>query len=83
MKEVIVQRDFMGMYEAITVEKAIDLIKNRNYSAAVFQSDDRVIAILFWTPFGADEEVMMMELMRYFKYVNSITGIDVPEIKIQ
>ena len=80
MKETIVKRDILGHYSGIDLGTAYDLIKGGAYDYVGFQSDDRVIQVVFPVMgFKADDDKMMDELMKYFKYVESITGIEAPE----
>jgi len=80
MKETIVKRDILGNYSGIDLGTAYALITKQGYDYVGFQSDNRVIQIVFPTMgFKADDDKMKEELMRYFKYVQSITGIEAPE----
>ena len=80
MKEIIVKRDILGNYSGIDLGTAYDLITKQDYDYVGFQSDDRVIQVVFPTMgFKADDDKMKEELMKYFKYVESITGIEAPE----
>lgn len=80
MKEVIVRRDILGNYSGIDLGTAYDLVTKQGYDYVGFQSDDRVIQVVFPTMgFKTDIDKMKDELMRYFKYVESITGIEAPE----
>lgn len=80
MKETIVKRDILGYYSGIDLGTAYDLITKHSYDYVGFQSDDRVIQVVFPTMgFKADDDKMKEELMKYFKYIESITGIEAPE----
>lgn len=80
MKETIVKRDILGRYSGIDFGTAYDLITKQGYDYVGFQSDDRVIQVVFPTMgFKADEKKMTEELMKYFAYIESITGIEAPE----
>ena len=80
MKETIVKRDILGHYSGIDLGTAYDLVRKQGYDYVGFQSDDRVIQVVFPTMgFKADDDKMMEELTRYFKYIESITGIEAPE----
>ena len=80
MKETVVKRDILGHYSGIDLGTAYDLVTKQGYDYVGFQSDDRVIQVVFPTMgFKADDDKMMEELTRYFKYVESITGIEAPE----
>ena len=81
MKEIIVKRDILGNYSGINLGTAYDLVTKQGYDYIGFEcADNRVIQVVFPTMgFKADDEKMKEELMRYFKYVESITGIKAPE----
>ena len=80
MKEIIVMRGILGHYSRINLETAYDLITKQGYDYVGFQSDDRVIQVVFPTlGFKVDDDKMKEELMRYFEYVESMTGIEAPE----
>lgn len=80
MKEIIVKRDFFGHYSKIGLTTAYTLITELSYDYVGFQSDDRTISIVFPTlGFKVDDEKRKEELMKYFKYVEEITGIEAPE----
>jgi len=80
MKEIIVRRDVLGHYSGIDLGTAYGLITKQGYDYIGFQSDDRVIQVVFPTlGFKVDDDKMKEELMGYFKYVESITGIEAPE----
>lgn len=81
MKEIIVKRDIMGNYTGIDIVSAYNLVMNGTYDFVGFESDDRIIQILFPTlGFKADDEKKVEELKKYFEYVQSITGIEAPEV---
>ena len=80
MKEIIVRRDILGNYSGIDLGTAYDLVTKQGYDYVGFQSDDRVIQVVFPTMgFKVGDDRMKEELMKYFKYVESITGIEAPE----
>lgn len=80
MKEIIVKRDILGNYSGIDLGTAYNLIEKAGYDYVGFESDDRVIQIVFpMVGFKADDDKMLEELTRYFEYVESITGIEAPE----
>ena len=80
MKEIIVKRDILGHYSGIDLGIAYDLITKQGYDYVGFQSDDRVIQVVFPTMgFKVDGDKMKEELTKYFEYVESITGIEAPE----
>ena len=80
MKETIVKRNIIGNYSGIDLGTAYELITKHGYDYVGFQSDDRVIQVVFPTMgFAADADKMKDELMKYFKYVESITGIEAPK----
>ena len=80
MKEIIVKRDIIGRYSGIDLATAYGLITGGAYDYVGFQSDDRVIQVVFPTfEIKADEEKMKEELTKYFAYIESITGIEAPE----
>lgn len=80
MKETIVKRDILGNYSGIDLGTAYELITKQSYDYVGFQYDDRVIQVVFPTMgFKVGVDRMTEELMRYFKYVESITGIEAPE----
>ena len=83
MKETIVKRDILGHYSGIDLGTAYNLVTKQDYDYVGFQSDDRVIQVVFPTmgfkSIDDKTDKMKEELMRYFKYVESITGIEAPE----
>ena len=80
MKEIIVKRDILGNYSGIDLGTAYDLVREHGYDYVGFQSDNRVIQVVFPTMgFKVDDDKMKEELMRYFNYIESITGIEAPE----
>ena len=84
MKEIFVRKDMFGTYTGIDLTEALDLVKNHMYSAVSFETDDRIISIVFWAPFGADQESMKEAASDYFRYISSITGLDLPvEVEMQ
>lgn len=80
MKEIIVKRNILGRYSGIDLETAYYLITKQSYDYVGFRSDDRVIQVVFPTlGFEADDDKKKKELMEYFEYIESITGIEAPE----
>lgn len=80
MEEIIVKRDFLGNYSGIDLRTAWSLITKEGYDYVGFQSDDRIIQIVFpMMGLTADADKMTEELTKYFEYIESITGIKAPE----
>lgn len=83
MTEIFVEKNIMNQYKAVTKEEAETKLSN-GYVGAQFQVGD-VSITLYWINFNflmISKEKIQHEVMEYFNYINSITGIPIPDLEI-
>lgn len=79
MKETIVKKVLKDHYVGISFADGYELVSKHGYGIVEFRSDDRAISLVYpiWDGVDTDKR-MLKEAIEYFKYVESITGIEVP-----
>lgn len=83
MTEIFVEKDIMNRYKAVTRGEARRKLSN-GYVGTQFQVGD-VLINLYWMAFSfsiISKEKIRHEIVEYFNYINSITGIPIPELEV-
>lgn len=79
VKKVYVESGLLK-YQGISEQEATSKLENGYIGIELDVSDETTI-VLIWRPiFMVSEEAIKQKVSDYFKYVNSITGMPVPEI---